>query len=190
MMPWKLAPVAFAMFICVSAHAFAQDLISGFLCCNLHSDGQEISDISIGGPEQHVVPLGSPIRATSYSKHRVKVVVENKNQTLLNDYSRDLPIEQFAKRFIVSEDPAVKIKTFPQNIQYAIAAGHLVKGMTREQVLMSVGYPASSEVPNLSSNEWLFWITDKVQYRVKFDDKEQLADVENVVDARSRLLKE
>jgi hypothetical protein len=184
------ALVVFAMLSCASTPALAEDLISGFLCCNMHSDGQDISDLSIGGPEQHVVPVGSPIRATSFGKHRVKVVVENKNQTLLNDYSRDLPIEQFAKRFIIHDDPALKIKSFPQNIQYAIAAGHLVKGMTREQVLMSVGYPASSEVANLSSNEWLFWITDKVQCRVKFDDKERLADVENVVDARAALLKE
>jgi hypothetical protein len=187
----KLAPLACVVVVlCTSSPVFAEDLISGFLCCNMHSDGQEISDISIGGPEQHVVPVGTPIRATSYSKHRVKVVVENKKQALLNDYSRDLPIEQFAKRLIVQDDPAVKIKSFPQNIQYAIAAGHLVKGMTREQVLMSVGYPASSEVPNLSSNEWLFWITEKVQYRVKFDDKERLVDVENVVDARATLLQE
>jgi hypothetical protein len=182
--------MTFAVFFCASTEVFAEDLISGFLCCNMHSDGQEISDLSIGGPEQHVVPVGSPIRATSYAKHRVKVVVENKNQSLLNDYSRDLSIEQFARRYIVRDDPAVRIKSFPQNIQYAIAAGHLVKGMTREQVLMSVGYPASSEVPNLGVNEWLFWITDKVQYRVKFDDKERLADVENVVDARATLLKE
>jgi hypothetical protein len=186
----KWAFVALAILLCGSVQASAEDLISGFLCCNMHSDGQEISDLSIGGPERHVVPVGSPIRATSYGKHRVKVVVENKNQTLLNDYSRDLPIAQFARRFIVQDDPAVKIKSFPQNIQYAIAAGHLVRGMTREQVLMSVGYPASSEVANLSSNEWLFWITNEVQYRVKFDDKERLADVENVVDAKATLLKE
>jgi hypothetical protein len=62
--------------------------------------------------------------------------------------------------------------------------------MTREQVLMSVGYPVSSDVPNLASNVWTFSITDKVQYRVKFDDHERLADVENVVDARTMLLKE
>jgi hypothetical protein len=62
--------------------------------------------------------------------------------------------------------------------------------MTREQVLMSVGYPVSSDVPNLNSNVWTYWITDKVQYRIRFDDKERLADVENVVDARSMLLKE
>jgi hypothetical protein len=53
-----------------------------------------------------------------------------------------------------------------------------------------VGYPVSSDVPNLNSNVWTYWITDKVQYRIRFDDKERLADVENVVDARSMLLKE
>ncbi len=77
--------------------AFAEDLLSGFLCCNMHSDGQQISDINIGEPEQHVIAVGTPIRATGYSKHRVKVVVENKNQALANDYSRDLAIETICK---------------------------------------------------------------------------------------------
>ena len=186
----KLVLLGFAMGGLACAQVFAADLLSGFLCCNMHSDGKEISDLNIGGSDLHMVPVGSPIRVTAYGKHRVKVVVEDRNQALTNDYSRDIPSEQFAQRYIVSEDAAVKIKTFPQNIQYAIAAGHLVKGMTREQVLMSVGYPVSSDVPNISSNVWIYWITEKVQYRIRFDDKERLADVENVVDARSILLKE
>ncbi|MDP9007667.1 MAG: hypothetical protein M3N91_02995 [Pseudomonadota bacterium] len=185
-----LAHLGCGILFMVAPQAFAEDLLSGFLCCNMHSDGQQISDINIGDPEQHVIAVGTPIRATGYSKHRVKVVVENKNQALANDYSRDLAIETFARRYIVQDDPTAKIKTFPQNVQYAIAAGHLAKGMTREQVLMSVGYPVSSDVPNLSSNVWTFWITDKVQYRVKFDDNQRLVEVENVVDAKAMLLKE
>ena len=102
----------------------------------------------------------------------------------------DLPIEEFARRYIVADDPGAKIKDFPKNIQYAIAAGHLVKGMTREQVVMSLGYPISSENPNLNSKAWTYWLDEKVQCRISFDDKDRLADVENTVDAKSKLLTE
>lgn len=170
--------------------ASAQGQLSGFLCCNMHSDGTSISDINIGEGDQHVIPVGTPLRVTGYGKHRVKVVVENKNQAIANEYSREIPIQEFAKRYIVQEDPSVMIKGYPKNIQYAIAAGHLVKGMTREQVIMSLGYPISSENPSLNSNAWTFWLTDKVQYRIKFDDRDQVSNVENTVDARSILLTE
>jgi hypothetical protein len=173
----------------------AEEQLSGFLCCNMHSDGAEISDVNIDEAGQHVIPLGTPLRVTGYGKHRVKVVVENKNQAIVNDYSRDASIQEFAKRYIVQEDPTEKIKSYPKNIQYAIAAGHLVKGMNREQVIMSLGYPISSENPNLNSKEWTFWLTnknqyDKVQYRIKFDDKDRVLDVENIIDAKSILLAE
>jgi hypothetical protein len=156
----------------------------------MHSDGAAISDINIGDSDTHVIAVGTPLRVTGYSKHRVKVVVENKNQALVNEYSRDIAIEEFAKRYIVPDDPAIKIKDFPKNIQYAIAAGHLVKGMTREQVIMSLGYPISSENPNLNSKTWLYWLTEKVEFRILFDDQDRVASVENTVDAKATLLTE
>jgi hypothetical protein len=178
-----------------SLTASAEDQLSGFLCCNMHSDGTAISDINVDDTDQHVIPVGTPLKVTGYRKHRVKVVVENKNQAIVNEYSRDLPIQEFAKRYIVQEDPGVRFKAYPKNIQYAIAAGHIVKGMTREQVIMSLGYPTSSENPNLNSSAWTFWLigkgqSDKVQYRVNFDDRDRVLDVENTVDAKSIVLTE
>jgi hypothetical protein len=185
---WLAVEIVF-LSLAASAAA-AQEPLSGFLCCNMHSDGEAISDINIDEAEQHVIPVGTPIRTTGYGKHRVKVVVENKNQAITNDYSRDLPIQDFAKRYIIAENPADKIKSYPKNIQYAIAQGHLVKGMTRDQVIMSLGYPISSENPNLNSAAWTYWITDKVQYRIKFDGQARVFDVENTVDAKSKLFSE
>jgi outer membrane protein assembly factor BamE (lipoprotein component of BamABCDE complex) len=90
----------------------------------------------------------------------------------------------------VTGDPSERIKTFPKNIQLAIADGRLIRGMTREQTLMSLGYPTADDVANLSSRTWLYWITDHVQYRVNFDGNDLVADIENVPDARSQILME
>lgn len=166
----------------------ADENVHGFLCCNVYTDGESISDINFGGEGMHLIPLGAPIRTTKLKKHRMDVVVENKNVKFDNDYSRDMAIEQFASRWIVAEDPGAKVKALPKNVQAAIAAGRLVLGMTREQTLMALGYPASSEVPNLNAKTWTYWYTSKVQYRVRFDDQDRLVDVEPVVDVKALLL--
>jgi len=70
------------------------------------------------------------------------------------------------------------------------AVARETEGMTREQVVMSLGYPISSENPNLNSKAWTYWLDEKVQCRISFDDKDRLADVENTVDAKSKLLTE
>jgi len=178
-----------------SLPASAQEKFSGFLCCNMHSDGKQISDANIDESDQHLVPLGTPLNVTGYGRHRVKVFVENTNQAIVNDNSLGVSLQDFAKRYIVQDDPKVVLKSYPKNIQYAIAAGHLVKGMTREQVIMSLGYPTSSDVPANGGKTWVFWLADKVQgekaqYRVKFDDNERVVDVENLIDAKARLLTE
>jgi hypothetical protein len=168
--------------------AHAADPVDGFLCCNVNSDGQEISDLNAPSAERHRVPVGSPIHVTSVGKHKIKLDIENKKRVFVNDNSRALSMAEFVKRFVVSEDPSTKIKTFPMNVQVAIADGRLIHGMTREQVLMSLGYPTYDDVPNLGSKTWLFWITDHAQFRVTFGPDDRLADVENVPDAKKQIL--
>ncbi len=60
--------------------------------------------------------------------------------------------------------------------------------MTREQVLMSVGYPVSSENHHLEDKVWRFWVTSFSEFRCKFDDRGYLVDVEGDGDARSKIL--
>lgn len=167
---------------------YAANAVDGFLCCNVYSDGQEISDLNAPSTERHRVPVGSPIHVTSVGKHKIKLDIENKKQVLMNDNSQGLSMPEFVKRFVVSEDPNARIKTFPMDVQVAIADGRLIHGMTREQVLMSLGYPTYDDVPNLSSKTWLYWITDHAQFRVTFGADDRVADVENVPDAKKQIL--
>jgi hypothetical protein len=172
----------------VGRAAYPADSVDGFLCCNAFSDGEYISDLNAPGTDRHRVRVGSPVHVSSVGKHKLKVDIENKKQQIANDYSREISMSEFLKRWVVTGDPSERIKTFPKNIQLAIADGRLIRGMTREQTLMSLGYPTADDVANLSSKTWLYWITDHVQYRVNFDGNDLVADVENVLDAKSQIL--
>jgi hypothetical protein len=178
------------IFLTLAAAVSAEEKPVGFLCCNMRSDGSWISDSNYDASGKRVIPVGTPVKVIGYGRHRVKIEIEGKQQAIVNDYSRDLSLEAFAKRYVVPEDPAGKIKAFPKKIQEAISTAGLVKGMTREQVLMSVGYPVSSENHNLESKTWRFWLGTWTDFRVAFDDGDRLINVEADDFTKSRLLVE
>jgi hypothetical protein len=171
-----------------SAGATAQTL--GFLCCNMRTDGAWISDINYLDEGKTTISAGTPLTMNGYGKNRVHVVINGRKQDIGNDYSRSLSLETFAKRYIVAQDPLEKLKTYPKKIQDAIGTARLTKGMTREQVLMAVGYPVSDENPSLESNTWRYWLNSFSEFDAIFDDKGLLIKVDAEADIRPKVVVE
>lgn len=173
-----LLSIAFAGAAVVGApHANAQATFDGFLCCNMRTSGDWISDINYIDGGQKVVPVGTPAKVTGYGRYRAYVMLDGKRQAIGNDYSRDLSLEAFAKRYVVAEDPRTKIASFPPKIREAIQSAMVARGMTREQVLMAVGYPVASENPQLDAPVWRYWISSFAEYQVLFDDAGRVREV-------------
>lgn len=162
----------------VAGAALGADTFSGYLCCNMRTDGSWISDINYEENGKTLIPAGTPVKVLGYGHYRVKLEIAGKKQAIGNDYSRDLPLDVFAKRYVLDYNPADKLLQYPEQIRAAITSARLVKGMTREQVLMAVGYPVSSENAHLDSKVWRFWLSSFAEFRVKFDDRQQVIDVE------------
>jgi len=142
----------------------------GYLCCNMRTDGSWISDINYAENGKRVIPVGTKLKATGYGRQRVYVeLADGSKQAIGNDYSRTLDLPTFAKRYIVAEDPAKKLATFTPKVRKAIERQQLLPGMTREQVLMSVGYPVSSENPHLDAKVWRFWLSSFAEFQVVFE---------------------
>jgi hypothetical protein len=168
----------------------AEEKPAGYLCCNMRTDGSWISDINYDENGKKIIPVGTPLKVTGYGRFRVRVDINGKSQAIGNDYSRDLDLVTFAKRYVVADDPAAKIASFPMKIQQAITSARLTLGMTREQVLMSVGYPVSSENHNLEDKTWRFWVSSFSEFRVKFDADGRVIDIDGDGDAKSRVILE
>jgi len=150
----------------------------GFLCCNMRTDGDWISDINYEESGKRVIPFGTPVKFLDYGRYRVYVEIQGKRQGLGNDYSRDLSREQFAARYIVTADPRKQAAKASPKIRKAIESARLTKRMTRAQVLMAVGYPVSSENPDLKSHIWRFWLGSFSPFTVAFDEAGRVKAVE------------
>ncbi len=157
--------------------AMAQPTFDGFLCCNMRTDGSWISDSNYAESGKRIIPAGTPLRVTGYGRYRVHVELNGGKQALGNDYSRDLDLGTFAQRYVVTEDPSKKIAAYPPKIRDAIKAARVAKGMTREQVLMAVGYPITSENPTLGAPLWRMWISSFGEYQILFDNAGRVREV-------------
>jgi len=165
----------------VSLHALADKPAdpppSGYLCCNLRTDGSWISDSNYFENGKTLIAFGTPVKGLEWGRSRVKIEVGGTKQALGNDYSDEVPIAAFAARYIVSEDPHVRFATYPERIRRAITKARVMVGMTREQVLMAVSYPIASENPNLEAKVWKYWLTSEFGFEVMFDEQGKVSEV-------------
>lgn len=153
-------------------------LISGYTCCNLrHEDGGDwISELTY--IQWKMIPLGTPASVTEYGRLRAHVNLGGKPMRLGQDYTRkSLSLEQYVKRIIVPEDPNIKLATFPMEIQNAIKLGKVMNGMTKEQVIMSVGYPLTDENPTMDAPFWRMWIDSFSEYQLLWNENGQVKDI-------------
>lgn len=157
------------------------------MCCTVRYDGDWISDLAaLRNPR---LAPGARIKVTGYGRYRAYTDIDGKPMRLGLDYGRrQESVADFARKHVLAQDPRPRIASFAPAIQGAIADGRLVLGMTKEQVIMSLGYPARHETPSLDSGQWKYWWTYRVSFSVLWDRHGRLRDVVADNDTRAAVL--
>lgn len=156
----------------------AEKPANAYLCCNMRTDGSWISDSNYMESGKRIIAAGTPVKFLGLGRYRVYIEVDGKRQAIGNDYSRDIPMEAFARRYIVNEDPRPKISRASPKIRTAIRTARVTRGMSKDQVLMALGYPISSENPNLDVRRWRYWLWSFSPFAVQFDRSGLVSHVE------------
>jgi hypothetical protein len=185
-----LLALAAAAAMSIASGVQAQPTPEGFLCCNMRTDGSWITDINYQESGKKIIPAGTPLKVTGYGRYRVHVEIDGKRQSIGNDYSRELSMEAFMKRYVVSDDPKQKIAGYPKAVRDAIAGARVMKGMTREQVTMSVGWPVTSENADVNAKLWRMWIDSFGEFQLKFGDDGRVTEIVTDPATRNRVVAE
>lgn len=184
-----ISPLLLAGLLATGLPALAAELpTEGFLCCNMRTDGHWISDINYEESGKSLLPMGTPVKFKGLGRNRVEIEVNGKTQFLGNDYSRDLSTEVFAQRYIVARNPKQLLATMPPRIREAVNAAKVATGMSREQVVMALGYPVSSETANLNAPAWKFWLWSFSPFTVHFDNQGRVNRVETDPETLAKVL--
>jgi hypothetical protein len=128
-----------------------------YLCCNLHYEKPTVTDVNY--QTGALIPLGT--RVTITKVHKQSVTFEGQGFppiTVELKYGHNaVPMDTFVNRLLVERDPKLKLKNLPKKTQELIGSAQVDKGMTRDQVLMSLGYPPAHRTPSLDSPQWTYW---------------------------------
>jgi len=177
--------------------------LSGYTCCNFHYDRDRrsagstrrlvdrywISDANWSSLP--MIPAGTPIRTKSYSRYSVKVDVDvayTQEMVLGLDFGRDQNIAIWVRKMIVPEDPRSRIRSWSEPVRRAVSAGKVAIGMTREQVIVSLGYPPAHETPSLDRDHWKYWYGTFDSFVVVWDEQGRVKDVDAHPPTRSAVL--
>jgi hypothetical protein len=148
----------------------------GFACCNLHRDGGSINDGNYA--KYPMIPAGTAIEVIKYGRNEADIKINGKPLRLVHDYGRDQEtLDQWVNKIVVNEDPTARIATYPPNVQAAIHDGKIVVGMTREQAIVAVGYPLTSENASLEEPIWRMWRSSHGEYDLHFGDNGRVGSV-------------
>jgi hypothetical protein len=153
-----------------------------YTCCNIHYEKTEITDVNyLTGA---VIPFGTRVQILEVRKNSVKFQPEGQPPiTLVLRHGRKvLAMDEYLNRLFLREDPHAKLSTpkpakggkgaaaaETDKTRKNIEQGVVDVGMTKEQVLMAVGYPPAHRTPSLQSPVWTYWSNHWSSFEVYFD---------------------
>ena len=131
---------------------------SGFACCNLRYSGDQLSDSNHA--QLPFIPLGTPILIRAIDGAQAIVEINGKQMLLRPDTAQTTETAaQWLDKAVLADDPRRKLENLSAGVRAAIQSGRLMKGMTREQVIMSIGYPRVDDKKGLDAPSWRYWWT-------------------------------
>lgn len=162
-------------------------LQNGFICCNLHYEGDWISDQNWTGFP--FLPAGLPASVTSYGRNMANISIDGRTMRLGHDYGRaQEPLERFVAKIIVREDPRRRLESWPPAVREAVRLGQVMIGMTREQVIMSLGYPQTDNTAHLEQRTWYYWVNSFLSYQVIWGADGRVQEIAGNPQARQRVM--
>jgi hypothetical protein len=147
----------------------------GYACCVLHYNKDWIDDGN--SADLPFIAAGTPIDVVGYGSNRAQIKVDGKPMRLGHQYGREQEaFDAWVRKVVVNDDPRPKINSFAPTVQEAIRLGKVMIGMTREQCIIAVGYPLTSENVTLDAPAWRMWRSSG-EYQLNFSRDGHLTSV-------------
>ena len=177
---WHAAPVLLVLAGACRQPIVPHPVVSQFryLCCNLHYEKHEITDINY--LRGKVIPFGSRVQILAVGKDRVEFEATGQPPiTLVLEYGAEkMSMDEYLERIFLVDDPYARLPKLPREAEKArevdklrrlIEEGTISVGMTRHEVLMAIGYPPAHRTPSLDASTWRYWVGPNDTFDVYFD---------------------
>ena len=111
-----------------------------------------------------MLKVGEKFKITDLAGKKIIFSDEKGVEYAISHYTKHNPISlaelfdrYFSKTNVMATGGA--FEKFTQEEQKNIRNGQIVKGMSKEAVLMSYGYPPEHRTPSLEGDNWIYWVS-------------------------------
>jgi hypothetical protein len=142
-----------------------------FLCCNLRYDPRKPEITDALATHGTLIPFATRVEVQKVTRDTVLFEAAGHPPiTLAYEHGgKVLPFDQYLGRLFVNEDPRLKLKKVPARQVKLVEKGTIAPGMSRDQVLMAVGYPPADRTPSLEAAAWTYGDGSDGGFVVYFD---------------------
>lgn len=147
-----------------------------YTCCNIRYERPEITDVNY--TTGALIPYGTRVQILEVKKNAVRFQPDgHPEMTLVYRHGRKIyPFEQYLDRIFLADDPRRGMATTGKKKAAAgskfaksIENGLVEQGMTKDEVLKTLGYPPAHRTASLESPVWTYWRNRWETYVVYFD---------------------
>ncbi|MFC1840348.1 hypothetical protein ACFL1N_12255 [Thermodesulfobacteriota bacterium] len=122
--------------------------------------------------EGHVIlPVNTPVEIKKWGRRGFIVINKNNKEKILFEYHAkrmQMSIQDYLKHITSSSE--VSLGKLSKKDKKGIEEGKASKGMTKDGVMMALGYPATHKTPSLKSDKWIYWANRFRTLAVNFDE--------------------
>lgn len=118
-----------------------------------------------------LLPINSRVTLVSVGPRKILLRLEGSGDTVTLDNVREYTLKDTATiaRELLGADP-VPLEKLGAETAAMVKDGYPRKGMTKEQVIMTRGYPPRHKTPSLDSNRWQYWSSRFVVQTLVFEN--------------------
>lgn len=117
-----------------------------------------------------MLPYNTKIQVKSLGSKKFEFVTDNGTKILWEFNPKNMGMSGIDYIKLITSPTPVNYEVLSDIDRKGIEAGKALPGMSKQGVMVALGYPAKHATPSLESNSWTYWGGRMDNYRVEFDE--------------------
>ena len=115
------------------------------------------------------IPVNTPVKLLNITSKTIEVEMDNSSQKLLvKNVEKHTGVDAYRMFDKLFAKKKVDLSKFTALERSHIDSGTVANGMSKEAVIVAIGYPPVTETPSLDSNLWVYWSGRFNKFNVHF----------------------
>ena len=124
------------------------------------------------GAGHQILAVNTPVKVKKWKRKGFIIVVAETDKEIVFEYHAgrmQMSIEDYLDH--ITSASKVDLGKLSDKDKKGIKEGKAITGMTKDGVMMALGYPATHRTPSLENNKWVYWTNRFRTLGVEFDEK-------------------